>query len=157
MAVNHKPVIKGGDHAIWRRIRLLPFEVQIPEEQQDRELSRKLEAELSGILNWALKGCLDWQRDGLGNPPVVKAATANYRDEMDIIGDFIKDCCEVYPEATVPASELYAAYVDWAAANGEKKPLSQRTFGTILTERGFDKHNNGRKRLRTGIALVGGC
>jgi putative DNA primase/helicase len=135
----------------------LPFKVQVPEEKQDKELSRKLKTEITGILNWALQGCLDWQKNGLGAPPAVKAAVAGYREEMDIIGDFIKDCCAAHPEAAVPASDLYAAYTDWAEANGEKKPLSQHTFGTILTECGFGKGTNGKQRLRTGISLVGCC
>ena len=52
---NHKPAINGTDEGIWRRLRLVPFTVSIPPDEQDRDLLRKLEAELPGILNWALQ------------------------------------------------------------------------------------------------------
>jgi putative DNA primase/helicase len=65
---NHKPAIHGTDEGIWRRLRLVPFTVQIPTEEQDRDLLVKLRAELPGILRWAVEGCLDWQRNGLKPP-----------------------------------------------------------------------------------------
>ena len=66
LATNHKPVITGTDHAIWERIRLIPFTVTIPKEQRDTTLPDKLLAELPGILAWAVQGCLTWQQEGLG-------------------------------------------------------------------------------------------
>jgi putative DNA primase/helicase len=83
LAANHKPVIRGTDHAIWRRIHLIPFNVQIPKPEQDRDLPEKLKAELPGILNWALEGCQMWQLYGLEPPAEVQAATQDYREEMD--------------------------------------------------------------------------
>jgi P4 family phage/plasmid primase-like protien len=67
LATNHKPTIRGTDPAIWDRIRLVPFEVRIPDAEQDRELPAKLREELPGIMAWAVRGCLDWQRNGLGD------------------------------------------------------------------------------------------
>ena len=66
LAANHKPVVSGTDHAVWRRIKLVPFVVTIPEEAKDKVLPEKLKAEVPGILAWAVRGCLDWQRGGLG-------------------------------------------------------------------------------------------
>src|SRR5262249_13180590 len=69
LAVNHKPMVQGTDHAIWRRIRLLPFTATIPADEQDKRLMEKLQAELPGILRWAVEGCLAWQcEDGLTPP-----------------------------------------------------------------------------------------
>jgi putative DNA primase/helicase len=79
LAVNHKPVVQGTDHAIWRRIRLLPFIVTIPVAEQDKRLAEKLQSELPGILRWAVEGCLAWQQEGLEPPLVVKRATGDYR------------------------------------------------------------------------------
>jgi putative DNA primase/helicase len=62
MATNHKPVIKDTDNAIWRRVRLIPFGVTIPEEERDPHLVETLRGEYAGILNWAIRGCLEWQR-----------------------------------------------------------------------------------------------
>jgi len=78
---NYKPTVVGTDHGIWRRIKLIPFEVVIPDDEQDKKLSSKLEAELSGILNWAIEGCLEWQRDGMQEPEIVSEATKEYRTE----------------------------------------------------------------------------
>ncbi|HZZ14439.1 MAG TPA: phage/plasmid primase, P4 family, partial [Candidatus Sulfotelmatobacter sp.] len=103
---NHKPRISGTEEAIWNRFKLIPFNVSIPKAEQDRELGNKLAAEAPGILAWAVKGCLKWQRDGLGMPVAVTQATADYRDEMDPVSDFIADCCTSDPDAVEGFSEL---------------------------------------------------
>ena len=86
LAANHKPVIKGDDHAMWRRIRLIPFSVTISDDKQDKELPNKLRQEFSGILNWAIAGCLQWQAQGLNPPQDVMEATHEYQAEMDVLG-----------------------------------------------------------------------
>jgi putative DNA primase/helicase len=136
LAANHRPVIRGTDYAIWRRIHLVPFTVTIPEDERDGHLPEKLRAELPGILNWAIEGCLDWQRNGLGVPQVVKDATAEYRAEQDILGDFLAEKCVKDPQAWVPSGLLYKAYTGWCEDNGEK-PITKTGFGIRLTERGF--------------------
>jgi putative DNA primase/helicase len=154
LGVNHKPVIRGTDHAIWRRIRLIPFTVQIPKDEQDKELSEKLRAELPGILNWALEGCLLWQDTGLELPVEVEAATQDYREEMDVLGDWLRECCIVAPGASALARDLYQSYTKWAEDNGEKQPLSQRAFGGNLKQRGFEqKPGTGNKSTWRGIGL----
>ena len=71
----------------------MPFDVSIPKEERDKHLGRKLRAELPGILAWAVKGCLRWQKEGLGEPAAVATAVAHYRQEMDLVADFIADSC----------------------------------------------------------------
>lgn len=156
LACNHRPVIRGTDFAIWRRIRLIPFTVTIPPEEQDRELPDKLREELPGILGWAIDGCQAWLEEGLGAPEEVQSATAEYREEMDVTGAFLDECCNQKPGATTPARDLYTAYTAWCGQNGEHA-LTQRTFGTKLTERGFlrDKGTGGVREWR-GIELVSG-
>ena len=90
MAVNHMPEIRGVDHGIWRRIRLIPFNVIIKDEEMDRELVYKLAKELPGILAWAVQGCLEWQENGLGMPDTSLSALREYREETDKITDFVK-------------------------------------------------------------------
>ncbi|MEC1100635.1 DNA primase family protein, partial [Bacillus paralicheniformis] len=68
---NHKPIVKGSDEGIWRRIRLIPFTVTIPKEKVDKKLPQKLSAEMPGILRWAIEGCLKWQKEGLGEPEAI--------------------------------------------------------------------------------------
>lgn len=151
LAANHKPKINGTDHAIWRRIRLIPFAVTIPEDKQDRHLEKKLKAELPGILTWAVQGCLAWQRTGLQTPTEVRNATIGYREEMDSIGAFISDCCALLPDAKVQAGKLYEAYKKWAEENGEFI-LKQRDFGMRLSERGLERIESSG-HWRKGIGL----
>jgi P4 family phage/plasmid primase-like protien len=156
LATNHKPIIRSTDHAMWRRIRLIPFAVQIPEQEQDKDLADKLKAELPGILAWAVRGCLDWQRSGLGTADAVEKATASYREEQDILGAFIEECCIVGPDgAQAGATQLYNAYKQWCERGGER-PLTQTGFGNRLVERGFRKGRNtatGRMEYH-GIGVV---
>jgi len=136
LAANHKPVIRGTDWGIWRRIKLIPLVVRIPDEEQDKDLSDKLRAESSGILNWAVLGCLEWQKDGLGEPEAVRKATAEYRSEMDILGAFIADCCDEGPALEVPAADIYQRYKAWAEA-GHEYVMTQTAFGTALGDRDY--------------------
>lgn len=138
IAANHKPVVKGDDWAIWRRLRLVPFDVKIAESEQDKELQSKLLGEASGILNWLIAGCRAWQASGLGDPDEVKAATSEYRNEMDILTQFFDDCCEFELHAQAVASVLYNAYKTWAEANGVRY-MSSNKFGRKLMERGYQK------------------
>jgi len=151
LAANHKPIIKGDDYAIWRRVRLVPFEVTVPEAEWDLALPEKLRAELPGILNWAIEGCLEWQRTGLRAPDKVMAATAEYRGEMDFMQQFLDECCHIAPAAAAGATELYKAYQQWAEDN-TGWCLSQTKFSLKLMERGFTKEKTPWIRYR-GIGL----
>lgn len=153
LAANHKPVIRGTDHAIWRRIRLIPFTITIPEDERDPELPTKLRKELPGILRWAVDGCLLWQRVGLGAPPAVREATDAYRCEMDVLAGFLDDRCELGQALTVEAGALYQAYCAWCEANGER-PASQRAFGLRLKDRTFQQARTGQARRWTGLRLT---
>jgi len=68
LATNHRPVIRGTDDAIWRRLRLVPFVVTIPEEERDKTLPDRLRDELPGVLAWAVQGCLEWRPKGSACP-----------------------------------------------------------------------------------------
>ena len=155
---NHKPVIKGTDYAIWRRIRLVPFEITIPEDERDKSLPEKLKAEAAGILAWAVQGCLNWQQNGLGAPEEVKAATDSYREEMDMLGEFLKDRCrQSQLMARVSSKDLYEAYTAWCQDNGQE-PVGQRAFVSALKEKGFKRSRigNGGVRGWIGVELIGG-
>ncbi len=160
---NHKPVIRGTDDGIWRRIKLVPFTVKIPEAEQDKQLTDKLRVELPGVLRWAVEGCLAWQRDGLSPPAEVRAATAAYRDEQDPLGGWIADCCstgEAAKETVKAAKEtvkaLYASYEEWCKSNGEE-PLPKRAWGQRLDDRGIVSDRiRGGTRVRVGLALGSG-
>ncbi len=153
LAANHKPTIRGTDYAIWRRVRLIPFDVTILPEQRDDHLPTKLRAELPGILSWAVDGCQMWLESGLRPPERVLAATADYREESDTIAAFIGECCEVDPAYTVPAARLYTAYQQWTKDNGEK-PVSNTKFGRYLTEHEYPVARVMSGKVRTGLRLA---
>jgi putative DNA primase/helicase len=143
------------DHALWRRIKLIPFTVQIPEKEQDKRLPATLQGELPGILAWAVRGCLAWQKDGLGTPEAVTDATAGYRADLDVVGQFLQECCVAGQHARVKASHLYDAYRKWCDASGEM-PMVQRNFGLRLSERGFQRYtNNGSWWRGLGVMTEG--
>jgi putative DNA primase/helicase len=152
LVANHKPEVRGTDHAIWRRIKLVPFDVTIPKAEQDPRLPELLRAELPGILAWMVAGCLDWRREGLGEPEEVSKATAEYRAEQDVLAAFITDRCVVRPGAMAQASDLYSAYKQWCADAGEE-PVKQRAFGMSLTERRFKRTPRNGRTWYEGIGL----
>ena len=63
LAANHRPEIRETGYAMWRRIRLIPFNVTIPKAEQDPHLRRKLRSEMVGILAWAVEGSRKWRED----------------------------------------------------------------------------------------------
>jgi putative DNA primase/helicase len=139
LAVNHKPEVEGQDQGIWRRIRLIPFEVEIPEEKQDTKLLDKLLQEGEEILAWAIRGCLAWQNDGLGLPVAVKEASQAYREESDVIGRFFDDCCILESGHQTQASVLYQAFRNWCERNGEKGYAANKFGGLIGKEKQLEK------------------
>jgi putative DNA primase/helicase len=137
LASNHKPAISGTDHGIWRRIKLIPFDVVIPDAQQDKKLPAKLAEELPGILNWAIAGCLDWQKGGMREPAIVQVKTSEYSAEMDEVGQFIEEYCELGDEFRAPAGELYKAFQE---AMPDSR-INQHAFGARLRQKGFLNHD----------------
>lgn len=135
-------------------MKLIPFTVTIPPHQQDKQLPDKLRGELPGILNWALLGCAEWRQQGLGEPAAVANATADYREEMDVLATFLEECCVITPNATVGASDLYAKFVEWCASCGERT-VNQREFGIRLSERGFERtRSTGGRMIRKGLGVA---
>jgi putative DNA primase/helicase len=148
---NHRPQIRGTDHGIWRRVRLIPFNVQIADNKRDGSLQSKLREELPGILNWAIRGCLLWQREGLASPYRVTAATGQYREDEDVLGDFLTEETETDNKHRVYHAELYDRYTSWCSQNGVRHPMQSRTLSKRLRERGCYQH----ERTGTGIRWAG--
>jgi len=152
LAANYKPAIFGQDHAIWRRIRLIPFTVSIPSDQQDHHLTEKLLEEKSGILNWLIEGCYEWQEYGLSEPDEVKAATEDYKSEMDILGEFIESECIQGDGFRILHNELYDAYSGWCDQNNES-PVKKHTFSKKMEGRDFIYQKPQNRKTWIGIDL----
>jgi len=137
LTTNHKPIIRGTDIGIWRRIHLLPFTVAIPPDKVEKDFrERRLKPELPGILNWALAGLAAYLKQELNPPETVLASTKGYLEDMDVVGQWIAERCEVDPKASVPTGEAYSDYSRWAAdeVGWELKKL---TFRRNISDRGF--------------------
>ena len=156
LATNHKPIIRGTDHGIWRRIRLLPYTYTVPPKERDRGLREKLSAEKSGILNWVLEGVRLWREVGLGGSEAVATATEEYRQESDVLAEFIAARCVTGELYSVKAADIHKAYAEWCEEAGEEA-ISRTTFGKMLNDRGFGKQQarvDGKNtKLRVGIGL----
>jgi putative DNA primase/helicase len=156
VAGNHKPRIGGDDEAIWRRLKVLPFTVIIPEDERDPELTQRLLAELPGILNWAIEGCLLWQKNGLMTPKTVRQSTQLYREDQDVFRQWFADCCELRlddPKTVASAADLHDSHTDWCK-DANEMPLSRRELGFRLSDTGAKRvKRNGRKHYE-GILLL---
>jgi len=136
LVTNHKPVVTGTDNGIWRRLRLIPFGVTIPPERQDRQLPEKLRREAPAILKWLVEGCVEWRRVGLAEPAAVMAATDGYRNESDVVGQFLDEWGVVSGDAKVKASRLLLTFNEWSKEAGYepgdakwlKAEMERRTF-----------------------------
>ncbi len=150
LACNHRPTVRGTDHAIWRRLKLVPFNVVIPKQERDKALPTKLRAELPGILAWAVRGCLDWQQHGLGEPKAVIDATADYQSTEDTLRNFIAECCVTDPDSRVKAAELVEAYREWS---GEKHTTVRKLTGMLIAIGGIERQKSSGLWYR-GVGLL---
>lgn len=157
---NHKPIIRGTDEGIKRRIKLIPFNNTIPEakiKSRDR-IIREIKSELPGILCWALEGFNKWRENGkLIFPEEVKAATNEYFNEMDLIQNFINDSIIVDKDSKIKVKDLFDHYTKYSEENGDK-PMSSRTFSQALKEKGLN-NSPGTKNVYywNGISIKNEC
>lgn len=159
LLTNSKPNVNAGDYALWKRLHLVPFRMafvddpQAPNERKaDKYLIGKLQQEAPGILAWLVRGCLEWQRQGLNPPKIVREATSDYRDDEDLLLQFVKDCCKISPSAEVGASELYQGYRNWCTDNA-LKPMSGTAFGREMGER-YEKTRTTGGMTYSGLGLL---
>lgn len=152
VSTNHKPIIRGTDDGIWRRLVLIPFDVQIPEEKVDKDLKYKLLREAPAILNWMAEGAYMWMREGLELPEKLKDAGQTYRTEMDVVEQFIQEKCKRAEDVRETGKALYEEYKKWADENNEYK-MDKNKFGKKLKEKFRSKKmNNGVNYL--GVELT---
>ena len=148
MASNYKPVIRGTDHGIWRRIKVIPFNKVIPDEKQDKDLKFKLMKEMPQILGWLIKGCLLWQKVGLNEPEVLKDAQHEYRSEMDVVQKWVDEVCILDANYKELSSKLFENFSNYVKANKEFQ-LSHTMFGRNLSKK-F------RKKVMSGVTYYYG-
>jgi putative DNA primase/helicase len=131
---NHRPVVRGDDLGIWRRIRLVPWLVTVADADVDTGLPEKLAAELPGILRWAVHGCLEWQRIGMAEPEEVLLATEGYRAESDSLGEFLDRYVLFGRQERCTKKALRERYEAWCEEQGIR-PVPARRLGDRLRDR----------------------
>ena len=153
LATNHKPIVREFSLGFWRKIRLIPFKVTIPEEERILHFDNILLEEKEGIFNWILEGYMKWKEENLRTPKEIEEATAEYKSSMDVMAEFIEQCCIESHRAQITTKELYKVYKNWCEENDEK-PVVKRSFGRQLSERGYKSIYISRgERGWGGIAL----
>lgn len=155
VATNHKPTIRGTDIGIWRRIKLIPFEVNIPKNKVDKNLKYKLRQEFPQILAWAVDGCMKWQMEGLDEPQCVMDATKDYKQEMDVIAAFIEQCViiDYTSDEKIMSSDLFSIYKVWAKQNNEVEMTSKR-FGMEIIKKLPERGRNSKGIFYNNIQLT---
>jgi len=154
---NYKPIVTDSSEGAWRRLRLIPFENQVSTDNTDYRLEEKLLAEKDGILAWMIDGCHKWQQTGLKPPKRIVDASNVYRNESDLLGEFLEDCCEKGPRLEEEQKIVFSAYRHWCIENGTRCP-SQSSFTRKLGSRGIDtirqKDKGEVSRLYRGLCLT---
>lgn len=135
MSTNYRPVIKGTDNGIWRRVRLIPFTAEFTKENRDPQLTEKLRRELPGILNWAIAGAVGWCKEGLPPCAIIDEAGQEYRSEMDRVQQFLDDCTTRSESSSTQASTLYKCYKAWCSEQGDRFPVGSTKFFMELKRR----------------------
>jgi putative DNA primase/helicase len=120
LVANDRPRVRGTDTALWRRVRVIPFDVNIPEAERDRNLPERLKAEWPGILVWAVRGCLTWQAEGLAEPEAARKATRRWYKVADHLKRFVAEILISESGNTVAASSMHERYTEWCNRNGEE-------------------------------------
>lgn len=150
---NHKPIVTDNDDGIWRRIVLIPFERNFMPEERDHMLEEKLMAEADGILTWMVRGYAEYMRRGLQPVGRVAAASAKYRKESDLIGQWLDERTVSAPDCDTVQTIAYANYREWCVQQG-LHAVAKKTFTLALEERGWQgRQRGGQDRLRVYVGF----
>ena len=153
LRTNHKPIITGEDHGIWRRMVLLPFSRTFTDDEKDPFLEDKLMDESDGILQWMLEGARMYLNDGaLKLSPRIKAEVARYRSDSDMLGEFLTDRTTLCATGKVSQVNLYSVWRMWCEESGVR-PGSKKTFTQRLAERGYPEGRSNGARFYVGLTL----
>ena len=151
LVTNHKPQVAGDDPALWRRLRVIPFDVVV--EAPDTSLPELLLLELPAVLRWLVAGHDQWAATGMAEPEQVLAATEAYRASSDSLGRFLDECCLELAAATVKARELFGAWCAWCHRGGEE-PGTEKAFAESMGARGVDKIKSYGVMTYRGLGLA---
>ena len=154
MFTNHKPVINDDTEAVWRRIRIIPFTVEIREDDRDATLGERLLVHTDAVLTWIVNGWRAYRSSGLNEPQEVLLATGDYRSESDVVGRFIDERCHTGGvQSSSTTGVLYRAFESWRINEGVPDQISKREFGRQLDRKGFPCNKATNDWRRPGICV----
>jgi len=156
LAANHQPTVRDNDPAMWRRLKVVPFENSVSADARDSKMKHHLTDPVEAgpaVLAWMVCGALKWQKSGLREPSVVTQATSQYRSTMETFSEFVEECCVEGPEHWVQSDLLFEEHERWSRENIEQSPQSQRAISKLLRKRGCEPTKRNQKRGWQGIGL----
>jgi len=128
---------------IWRRIKTIPFERVFTADEVDKTIDKRIEAEYPGILAWAVEGFKLWQKEGLGKEQKVEAATAEYKEDSDIIGAFLEENCVEGAALRIKSTDITKTLQEWAKDNGMRH-ISRSELIEYMKKKGYSKDRGDR-------------
>ncbi len=150
---NFHPQVKGNDPAVWRRIRVIPFDVAVPRDEWDLELPERLALHVDAVLSWAVAGLWDYEDNGgMREPATVVRATDDYQTNSDAVARFIADACLTGPYLHARTREIYAAWQRWAIADGADQ-LSEKALAKELDRLGYEARKTNVGKVWSGLGL----
>jgi putative DNA primase/helicase len=153
ISANHYPSVNANDHGFWRRVKMIPFNVTIPLEDRKKDFELKFRTESAGILRWMVEGCVERFKTGLELPESVIEATSGYKDDMDVLSDFLAaPCVEIDSEKNVKKIDLFSYYSNWLNDKGIRH-LGLEEFNRAMTAKGFQTKQLGEKRNRCWLGI----
>ena len=149
MPSNYDLNILGTDKGIWRRIVKIPVCVDF-DGREDKDLKDKLLTESSQILGWLIKGFQLYMKEGLEQPDEIKQAVKEYREDMDLVQQWINECCECKQSFYERANVLYDNFRAFCMRRDQR--TNQTQFGRNLGKK-FKKFNSGSGIVYIGLRL----
>ena len=133
VACNTRPRFSDRSDAIWRRMKVIPWRLAVPEEKRIKGMDKvtwwQKTGELPGIFWWALQGLARLRaQDGFSRCQLMEESLQEYKEEMNPARVFLQENLEFNKSGLINATELYKLYKKWIDENGYR-PLSGRTFG----------------------------
>ena len=153
LRTNHRPIITGDDDGIWRRIVMLEFTRQFAEDERDPHLESRLLEERDGILAWMIEGARKYLCDGLRLSPAIRRASAAYRRDSDLLGEFLEEHYKADAQAREERGKVWEAWRQWCMQNGTQ-PGTKATLTRRLHERGYGGATSNGRRYFTGLARI---
>jgi len=153
---NHQPTVKSGGHSFWRRLRLIEFKHEVPEEKIIDDLQGILATQHGpAVLAWIITGAAAYSTGGLQEPAAVMAATANYAHDQDTVTRFLEEACQLGggDQVQVKVAIIRTAYERWCLEAGEQS-VTPKAFGLALGRAGVESHRTMNARLYQGITLL---